>query len=100
MPFFLGLYLFSFLLVWLIALAALGDDLFEEIASSWREGPAVILVALTAGATFVIGVRITMTVFTSVGLSVTAPVQTFMSLILGTSLAAFVGGTPSASRPL
>ena len=98
--FFFGLYLFSFVLVWLIAWAALGEALFEEIAQSWREGPAVILVALIAGGVFVIGVRITMTVLTAVGLSVTAPAQTFMSLILGTSLAAFVGGTPAALAPI
>ena len=41
-----------------------------------------------------------MKVFTAVGLSVTAPIQTGMSLILGTSLAALVGGTPAALAPL
>lgn len=97
--FILALYIFSFVLVWGIAVVALGESLFEEIAQSWRAKPAVIMVALIAGATFVIGVRITMTVLTAVGLSVTAPVQTFMSLILGTSLAAFVGGTPAALAP-
>ena len=94
--FFLGLYIISFAFVWIIALAALGEDLFKELARAWRERPAVIIVALVAGGTFVIGVRITLTVFTSVGLSVTAPVQTFMSLILGTSLAALVGGRPAS----
>ncbi len=94
--FFLGLYISSFVFVWLLALAVLGQDLFREIAEAWRERAAGIIVALIAGGTFVIGVRITLTVFTSVGLSVTAPIQTFMSLILGTSLAAIVGGTPAA----
>ncbi len=98
--FFLGLYIFSFVFVWMIALILLGEELFREMAQAWRERPAVIIVALFTGGTFVIGVRITLTVFTAVGLSVTAPVQTFMSLILGTSLAAFVGGTPAALAPL
>ncbi|MCY4062644.1 MAG: hypothetical protein OXG53_09780 [Chloroflexi bacterium] len=70
------------------------------MAQAWRQKPAIIIVALAAGGVFVIGVRITMTVFTAVGLSVTAPVQTGMSLILGTSLAALVGGTPAALAPL
>ena len=94
--FFLGLYICSFVFVWLLALAVLGEDLFREIAEVWRERAAVIIIALIAGGTFVIGVRITLTVFTSVGLSVTAPIQTFMSLLLGTSLAAIVGGKPAA----
>ena len=98
--FFLGLYIFSFALVWIIALLTLGEELFKEMAQVWRARPAVIVAALVAGGTFVIGVRITLTVFTSVGLSVTAPIQTFMSLILGTSLAALVGGRPGSLSPL
>ena len=98
--FFLGLYIVSFAFVWILALVALGEELFREIAQVWRERPAVIIIALIAGGAFVIGVRITLTVFTSVGLSVTAPIQTFMSLILGTSLAALVGGTPVALASL
>ncbi len=97
--FFLGLYIFSFVLVWMIASLAQGEGLFDEMAQVWRERPAVIIIALAAGGTFVIGVRITMAVFTAVGLSVTAPIQTFMSLILGTSLAALVGGTPASLAP-
>ena len=97
--FILGLYLFAFVCVWIIALLALGEELFNEITRVWRERPAVIVVALVAGGTFVIGVRITMTVLSAVGLSVTAPIQTFMSLILGTSLAALVGGTPASLAP-
>lgn len=97
--FFLGLYVFSFVFVWILAWIVLGEELFKEMAQVWRERPAIIIVALAAGATYVIGVRITLTVFTAVGLSVTAPIQTFMSLILGTSLAALVGGTPAALAP-
>ncbi len=98
--FFLGLYIFSFVFVWILAWMALGEELFDEMAQVWRARPAVIIIALAAGGTFVIGVRITLTVFTAVGLSVTAPIQTFMSLILGTSLAALVGGRPAALAPL
>lgn len=97
--FFLGLYIFSFVFVWIIALVVMGEELFKEIGQVWREQPAVIIVALVAGGTFVVGVRITLTVLTAVGLSVTAPIQTFMSLILGTSLAALVGGTPATLAP-
>ena len=98
--FFLGIYIFAFVFVWLLAWIVLGEELFKELAQAWRQKPAIIIVALAAGGIFVIGVRITMTVFTAVGLSVTAPVQTGMSLILGTSLAALVGGTPAALAPL
>ena len=92
--FYIGLYIFSFVFVWVFALFALGDGLLAEIAHVWRARPAVIAVALVTGGIFVNGVRITLTVFTAVGLSVTAPIQTFMSLVLGTALAALVGGTP------
>ncbi len=97
--FFLGLYIFSFVFVWIIALVIMGEELFKEMGQVWRYRPAVIIVALVAGGTFVVGVRITLTVLTAVGLSVTAPIQTFMSLILGTSLAALVGGTPATLAP-
>ena len=98
--FFLTLYVCAFVFVWGIALAAQAEGHFDELARVWRQRPAIIIVAFIAGATFVIGVRITLTVFSAVGLSVTAPIQTFMSLILGTSLAALVGGTPAAIGPL
>ena len=94
--FFVVLYISSFLLVWSIALIVLGEELFREFAQVWRERPAAIVVALVAGATFVIGVRITLTVFDSIGLAVTAPIQSFMNLILGTSLAVLLGGLPVA----
>ncbi len=98
--FFLALYVFAFVGVWGIALVAQAEGHFDELARAWRERPAIVIVALIAGATFVVGVRLTLTVFSAVGLSVTAPIQTFMSLILGTSLAALVGGTPPAIGPL
>ncbi len=94
--FFLGLYIFSFVFMWMLALITLGEALFEEMAQVWRERPAVILVALGAGAAYIVGMRILLTVYGAVGLSVTAPISTFMSLIMGTLLAALVGGTPVA----
>lgn len=98
--FFLGIYISAFVFVWTFVLVALGEALFQELAQVWREKPAIIIAALLAGGIFVSGVRITLTVFAAVGLSVTAPIQTFMSLILGTSLAALAGGTPAALVPL
>ena len=93
--FFIALYVSSFVLVWSIALTVLGTELFSEIGQVWQKRPAVIIVALIAGATYVIAVRITLTVFDSIGLTVTAPIQTFMNLVLGTSLAALIGGVPA-----
>lgn len=94
--FFLGLYIFSFIFVWIFAWITLGEALFEEMAQVWRERPAVILAALGAGAAYIVGMRILLTVYSAVGLSVTAPISTFMNLIMGTLLAALVGGTPVA----
>ena len=98
--FFLTLYICSFVCVWILALVALGEALFDEMAHVWREKPAVIIVALLAGAAYIVGMRIMLTVYTAVGLSVTAPISTFMSLILGTALAALAGGTPLALSAL
>ena len=98
--FFLGLYIISFIFVWIIALGALGDALIDEMAQVWRDKPAVIIAALAAGAAYIIGMRILLTVYTAVGLSVTAPISTFMNLVLGTGLAALVGGTPLSLSPL
>ena len=94
--FFLVLYVSSFLFVWTIALVVLGKALFIEIGQVWQDRPAIVYATLLAGAVFVIGVRITLTVFSSIGLAVTAPIQTFMNLVLGTSLAASLGGMPAA----
>ena len=98
--FFLGLYIVSFVFVWLIALVTLGDELFRELARVWQVRSEVIAGALIVGAAYVIGMRVLLTVYNAVGLSVTAPIQTFMNLILGTSLAALVGGAPASISPL
>ena len=98
--FFLALYIVAFSFVWILALTVRGEDLFREIAQVWRNRPAVIAVALGAGAAYIVGMRIMLTVYSAVGLSVTAPISTFMSLIMGTLLAALVGGTPVALAPL
>lgn len=98
--FFLGLYIVSFAFVWIIALVAMGEELFKEITHVWQERSEVIVGALIAGAAYVIGMRVLLTVYSAVGLSVTAPIQTFINLIFGTSLAALAGGTPATISPL
>ena len=98
--FFVGLYVVSFAFVWSIALVTLGEELFKEIAQVWREHSEVVAAALLVGAAYVIGMRLMLTVYSAVGLSVTAPIQTFVNLILGTALAALVGGAPAAISPL
>lgn len=94
--YFIVLYISSFILVWAIALLVMGRGLFTEIGQVWQVRPAIVYVALLAGATYIIGMRITITVFSSIGLTLTAPIQTLMNLVLGTSLAAAVGGMPAS----
>jgi hypothetical protein len=92
--FFVTLYICSFVLVWGIALIVQGGAVLAEIGEAWQQQPSLVLVTLIAGAVFVMGVRITISVFSRVGLTITAPVQTLMNLGLGTALAAWVGGVP------
>lgn len=94
--YFIALYIVSFALVWAIALLVMGGEVFSEIGQVWRMRPAIVYGALLAGATYIVGMRIMITVFSSIGLTVTAPIQTLANLVLGTSLAAAVGGMPAS----
>ena len=93
--YFIALFVASFALVWGIALLVMGGQAFAEIARVWRMRPGIVVGALLAGATYVVGMRILITVFSSIGLTITAPIQTLANLVLGTSLAAAVGGMPA-----
>ena len=90
--YFIALYISSFILVWAIALLVMGGGIFVEIEQVWQTRSAIVYVAVLAGAIYVVGIRITITIFSTIGLTITAPLQTLMNLILGTSLAAAVGG--------
>ena len=98
--YFIVIYLSSFVLVWALALIALRGEIFVEIGQVWARRPMIVLVALGAGAAYIVGIRITLTIFSSIGLAVTAPIQTLMNLVLGTSLAALVGGVPAGISTL
>jgi hypothetical protein len=98
--FFLTLYVASFAVVWTIALLSLGRGVFTEIGDAWSVQPSIILLTLAAGALYILGVRISLTVFTSIGLTLTAPLQTTMNLGLGTFIAAWIGGVPAGISPI
>jgi len=98
--FFFGLYIVSFAFVWIFALLTRGETLFKEFGEVWQDNVEIIAVALIVGGGYVIGLRIMLIVYSTIGLTVTAPIHTFMSLILGTALAAVAGGAPAGLAPL
>lgn len=97
--FLVTLFTTSVVFVWVVALALDGPALGRNLAEAWSEDPSRVWVTLLCGILYVIGMRLSMTVLATIGLSLTQPIQSSIYILVGTIVSAIIGGMPPGLTP-
>lgn len=92
--FYVTLFTTSIIFVWSVGFIIDGSALLQNIRDVYAVDPSRVIVTLICGSLYVIGMRVTLHVFSTIGLSLTMPIKSSISILLSTSVAAFVGGVP------
>jgi hypothetical protein len=92
------LYTSSFCFVWIVGIAVKQGRLFSEINGLWERDPWRLLGVVAGGAAFALGMALSLTVMRSLGLSVAQPIQSSVSMILGTVWTVSIGGLPDGVK--
>jgi hypothetical protein len=97
--FYITLFTTSLVFVWTVGLVIDGQALFDNIRQVAAVDPGRIWVTLVCGVLYVIGIRISLFVMSTIGLSLAQPIQSSINIIIGTAIAALVGGMPERLTP-
>lgn len=92
------LYTSSFCFVWIVGIAVKREKLFSEINGLWERDPLRLLGVIAGGGAFALGMALSLTVMRSLGLSVAQPIQSSVSMILGTVWTISIGGLPDGVK--
>ena len=92
--FFLTLYTTSILLVWCAGFILDGKALIGNMTEVYAVDPSRIWLTLLFGILYVFGMRISIYVFSIIGLSISQPIQSSVNVVVGTAIAAYIGGVP------
>lgn len=93
--FYITLFTTSFVLVWTVALLLDRGALFGNLQAVWASTPDRIVATLVCGVLYVIGMRLSLWVMKTIGLSLSQPIQSSINILVGTAVAGFVGGVPA-----
>jgi hypothetical protein len=92
--FYLTLFTTSILFVWTVGFLLDGKALLQNMKDVFAADPSRIYVVLVSGVIYVIGMRVTLHVFSTIGLSLTTQIQSSIGILISTGVAAVVGGVP------
>ena len=92
--FYVTLFLTSIIFVWSVGFLLDGKALLQNMRDVYAVDPSRVYVALICGSIYVIGMRVTLHIFSTRGLTLTMPIKTSISILFTTMVAAFVGGVP------
>ncbi len=92
--FYMTLFTTSLVLVWSVALIFDGPALFANLQGVWAADPSRIWLTLLCGVLYVIGMRISLIVLQTIGLSLSQPIQSSVNVMIGTLVSGLVGGVP------
>lgn len=93
--FYITMFVTSLLIVWGVGFAVDGKALIQNIQDVYADDPSRILVTILCGFGYVIGMRLGLQVMSLIGLSLTQPISSSISIFIGTMTAAMIGGVPS-----
>jgi len=97
--FYLTLFTTSIVFVWGVGLILDGPALLENMRQVAQVDPSRIWITLVCGALYVLGMRISLYVFSTIGLSLAQPIQSSIGILFGTLVSALVGGIPAGLTP-
>lgn len=93
--YFITLFATSVVFVWLVAHLIDGGAVFGNIAAVWARDPSRVLVVLVCGAIYVMGMRFSLTVLRTIGLSLAQPIQSAIGTLSSLVITVVVGGVPA-----
>jgi hypothetical protein len=92
--FYVTLFTTSIIFVWSVGFLFDRGALIQNMRDVWAVDPSRIYVTLICGSLYVIGMRVTLYLFSTIGLTLTMPLKSSIGILISTSVAAFVGGVP------
>lgn len=97
--FYITLFTTSVIFVWSVGFILDGPTLLRNIRDVAAVDPSRIWVSVLCGMLYVIGMRISLYVMSTIGLSLSQPIQSSISILAGTTVSALVGGMPEGLTP-
>ena len=92
--FYVTLFTTSFVFVWSVSMILEGQAIFQNIQDVLASDPLRVVVSLGAGMAYVIGMRITLYVMQTIGLSLSQPILHSFGVMIGVAVTTIIGGTP------
>jgi hypothetical protein len=92
--YFVTLFTTSVIFVWIVGFVLDGSALIQNIREVYAVDPSRVIVTLMGGVSYVLGMRITLQVFSTIGLALAQPIKSSIGVIVGTTIAIVVGGVP------
>jgi glucose uptake protein GlcU len=98
--FYVTQFITSFIFVWSVGFTLDGPALLGNIRQVYATDPSRVVVTLVCGVMYVIGMRLSLFVVKTIGLSLSQPIGSSVNILGGTLVAALVGGVPARLSPL
>jgi hypothetical protein len=92
--FFITLFTTSIIFVWSVGLIVDQSALLANISFVLANDPSRVIVTLVGGVVYVVGMRFSLTVMSSIGLSLAQPIQSSVGILSGTLVTTVIGGVP------
>jgi hypothetical protein len=93
--FYVTLFATSLVFVWTVGFVLDRDALLANIAQVWTREPIRVVVTLAGGLIYVFGIRLSLTVMSTIGLSLAQPIQSATFNLASLAVTITVGGVPS-----
>ncbi len=93
--FYVTLFTTSLVLVWSVGFILDGPHLLGNMGDVLSSDPSRVWLTLLCGILYVVGMRISLYVYSVIGLSLSQPIQSSVNVLVGTAVAAYVGGVPA-----
>jgi hypothetical protein len=92
--YFMALFTTSIIFVWGVGLIVDRGSLVGNILAVLGNDPSRVVVTLGCGMVYVVGMRFSLTVLRRIGLALAQPIQSSISILIGTSITTVIGGLP------
>lgn len=96
--FYLIMFTSSMIFIWVAGFSLEGASLLPGITEVWRKEPLRIVMSFVSGFVYIWTNLMSLKVMQRVGLSLSQPVNSSISLIVGTGVSYLIGGIPSGTK--
>ncbi len=98
--FYITLFTTAVIFVWAVGFLIDGPALIKNLREVLAADPSRVWVSILCGILYVLGMRISLFVISKIGLSLSQPIQASVNVMVGTFVAAAVGGVPANLSPV